>query len=496
MKKMSLKPIIMSALAAIAFGTVSVGTTFALFTDKAETKISVKAGVVDIENEIKDFVGYSMDPSDNAAEVVCTGGKFITGGTFALDDATKEITLEKVVPGDRIEFKASFKNKSNVAIKYRLSFKVSDDTGLASGLVFKKNGVAILPAADDWKSIDAGAPLQAEDQGEMLYSIELPKEAGNEYQDKSCKIVLACEAVQGNATVPFVKVSNSLYRIETREGLEEFATRVNAGESFINKTVELGSDMDLASSTLTTIGVDDAHHFQGTFEGNGHTIKNYTHDAGIETEKSLGGLFSTIGGATIQNLKLKNFVVSGFYAGALAATTGHAAYVNNVSVESATIKGHHYVGGLIGHGECVRVDGATAKDVAVTATPYFYEASNKFDDGDKVGGLLGYIAAEPNGWIKNSSVENVTAKGYRDVGAILGCMTKSSAGTGEWSGNSVKGTINLTADQNTNSYGEKAVNLDGYDTNEKNGIGRIASQLATYTAADVSGATYTTTFVK
>ena len=86
MKKISIKPIIMSALAAIAFGTVTVGTTFALFTDKAETKISVKAGVVDIENEIKDFVGYSMDPSDNAAEVVCAGGKFITGGTFALDD--------------------------------------------------------------------------------------------------------------------------------------------------------------------------------------------------------------------------------------------------------------------------------------------------------------------------------------------------------------------------------------------------------------------------
>ena len=44
MKKMKLKPIIMSALAAIAFGTVTVGTTFALFTDKAETKINVQAG--------------------------------------------------------------------------------------------------------------------------------------------------------------------------------------------------------------------------------------------------------------------------------------------------------------------------------------------------------------------------------------------------------------------------------------------------------------------
>jgi len=48
-----IKPIILSAAAALAFGGIAVGTTFALFTSKAETTIDVKAGKIALKADLK-----------------------------------------------------------------------------------------------------------------------------------------------------------------------------------------------------------------------------------------------------------------------------------------------------------------------------------------------------------------------------------------------------------------------------------------------------------
>jgi len=58
---MTLKPIVMSALAAIAFGTVTVGTIFALFIDKAEAVIRIWLGKIDVSLEATNLKIYSSE---------------------------------------------------------------------------------------------------------------------------------------------------------------------------------------------------------------------------------------------------------------------------------------------------------------------------------------------------------------------------------------------------------------------------------------------------
>jgi len=223
MKRKNLKPMIISALLAVGFGATSVGTSFALFTDHADTNISVTAGKVDIASTFTNLAAYSMDPEDNAKEVNrTTEGTFYTGGTFAFDANLGTVTLSKIVPGDRITFDASFTNKSNVDIKYRFFVKVIDDNGLFSGLEVKFGDVALSKTSGVWKTLAASQDFGIDDLKNGTISLTLPKAAGNEYQDKSCTVQFGYEAVQGNADVEdtwtgntynYEEVKDYLYRV-------------------------------------------------------------------------------------------------------------------------------------------------------------------------------------------------------------------------------------------------------------------------------------------
>lgn len=76
--------------------------------------------------------------------------------------------------------------------------------------------------------------------------------------------------------------------IGTAEELKNFAVRVNAGESFKNKTVLLTAHIDLSKyPDWTPIGRYESRQFDGIFDGQGYVIDNLY-------SKS-GGLFGYVG---------------------------------------------------------------------------------------------------------------------------------------------------------------------------------------------------------
>lgn len=88
--------------------------------------------------------------------------------------------------------------------------------------------------------------------------------------------------------------------------------------------------------------------FSGVFNGNNHTITGSTYN--FETENA--GLFYSLNGASIKNLTLKSFKISGDYStvGVLAGSANNSA-VSNVSVDNSTITNtqvNGIAGGLIG----------------------------------------------------------------------------------------------------------------------------------------------------
>ncbi|MGN1052032.1 MAG: hypothetical protein ACI4SH_01420, partial [Candidatus Scatosoma sp.] len=135
-----------------------------------------------------------------------SAGTFKNGGTAVLDGET--LTLTNITPGDKAISKISITNNSNVNVQYRVKIDCTDGYVLMSGLKFivgqsvtegEVNGTdysSVLSYTSEWASLYA-----LQDIEDVYVSLELPVEAGNEYQNLTTSIRYTVEAVQGNASV-------------------------------------------------------------------------------------------------------------------------------------------------------------------------------------------------------------------------------------------------------------------------------------------------------
>ena len=192
------KALIGSALAIAMSTSIAAGGTFALFTDKAEVNVAITAGKVDVDANISALRLYSMDRYMGDDAVV-----FENLGTATLTNKT--LTLTNITPGDKVEFDIDVTSMSNVKTKMRTSIiDMSADDSLMKGLKIVVDGEELdivgSAAISSWKTVDPTAGLDEEDK-KMTVSIELPAEAGNEYQEKVANLTISLEAVQWNAEV-------------------------------------------------------------------------------------------------------------------------------------------------------------------------------------------------------------------------------------------------------------------------------------------------------
>ncbi len=231
------KALIGSALAIAMSASVAAGGTFALFTDKAEVNVAITAGTVDVEAAVSDIKLYSMDRQMD-------GMSFENLGTVSFDKESNLLTLTNITPGDKVVFNAGFSNLSNVKTKIRTVIADSSDNAeLMDGLVIKINDTeAVLNGsqyASNWIEVDPNAALT--ENNEMIVSIELPADKGNEYQAKSAKLRIAVEAVQWNG------VSD----ISTADGLVEAIN--GASEISLSQDIDL-NDQLVVTNDLTIYG--------------------------------------------------------------------------------------------------------------------------------------------------------------------------------------------------------------------------------------------------
>ena len=257
-----------------------------------------------------------------------------------------------------------------------------------------------------------------------------------EVKCKACGLVLV--------TIP---ASNEL-EIRTVEDLKAFADTVNAGTDYAGKTVLLMENIDLSGELWTPIGQGD-NRFKGIFVGNDKTLMNLKVDQ--TSSDNTAGFFGVLNGE-VQNLKFMNAEISGTTSvGVVAGKIFNTGSISNVEVTMAEVSGNHYVGGIVGY-MYGSVSNCVVDDITVTATPN--AVSGGYDNGDKVGGIVGYAAEESP--VMGCSATDVTLTAFRDVGGIAGSAIGSSFVTG----NSVDG-VTITVDQITYFYGEKDVNAAG-----------------------------------
>lgn len=197
--------------------------------------------------------------------------------------------------------------------------------------------------------------------------------------------------------------------IGTVEELCAFAARVNAGESFTNKTIALTADLDLSAVTdWVPIGRSSKSQFDGLFDGQGHVIDNLY--------STKGGLFGYAGtNAVIRNVGLASGEIG---ASNLSFVGGIIRWSNGANVlncwNGADIYCSGYSGGIVG----------TVRDGGESAICGCYNVGSVYASVDVVGGIVGHLATSSMGTSVNVTVTDCynagAIKANNNAGGIVG----------------------------------------------------------------------------
>ncbi|MBQ3493215.1 MAG: hypothetical protein IJA88_03830 [Clostridia bacterium] len=226
------------------------GATFALFTSESKVNIAVTSGTVKIEATLAENVELYSDG-------VAQQGTFANGGTASVSG--QQATFDNFMPGDKAVFSIKVKNYSDVAIMYRVSIDKVEDTGLFEALKISFddvdfNGYSLSAWSNDLDTVK---------EKTVKVSVELPMGIGDDYQDKTCKLLFKVEAVQGNA------VSSTPTNATQLENALNYGGVVTLGADIVlDKPIVVNADavatLDFAGNTIST-----SSNFVGT-----HAIEN------------------------------------------------------------------------------------------------------------------------------------------------------------------------------------------------------------------------------
>lgn len=260
--------------------------------------------------------------------------------------------------------------------------------------------------------------------------------------------------IGNNNLFPGMYEKNGVYHIVSRDGLLYFAEKVNKYNNKLSgKTVLLDSDLDMSGIDFTPIGKTVANYpgysFAGVFDGQDHTISNLKASSN-DPNHAAAGLFGTLLG-TVKNVNLTNVeITSTHYAGGVA--------------------------GYLGSNTGAKVLNCTVNGGTITSTPELI--GDKYDNGDKVGGIAGYIVYGET--IDGCSVSNVTLKGYRDIGGILGCAANNKG---------VTTVTNCKVGENVKIVIDKEHNYKGYKSESEHNANNIIGRTTGTATLNTDGST-------
>ena len=238
----------------------------------------------------------------------------------------------------------------------------------------------------------------------------------------------------GEADTDWYDADLTEYHISTAEqlaGLAKLSSQTTNNVNFSGKKIYLDADIELLDKAWTPIGKYDYYgvtDFQGTFDGQGHTI------SGLNVSSSVGraGLFASAYKATIKNLTVYGKASNtsrgtGFAAGICAYARGctFEDLTNYVDVLSTTYKSGGIVGEIASGGttyvtRCVNYGTVSSTGSFTGVTTY------------ALGGVVGVVSQYGSNYktyIQNcANYGTVSAPGLQTVGGVIGAV-KAASGT-------------------------------------------------------------------
>ncbi len=310
-----------------------------------------------------------------------------------------------------------------------------------------------------------------------------------------------------DGTITADGVTGTIIGISTAQELEWLADAVNgvnglSRNNMSGKTFVLLNDIDMSGITdWTPIGDRDDYYngmFAGTFDGQGHTIRNLTMTSVNPSATSVTpayGLFGVLYNATVKNLTLSGFNFNntlitsttyetadsaGFLAGIVYTGDTTISYVN---VQNSVASGS--IAGLIGINWCDATNTLTISGCSVS----FTASSPSNDAAYTLGGIIGTAGS---GLTIRNCASFLNANGsYYYAGGIVGAMSPHTYSTSQTLATiedcSFNGSINTTDDNSKGIAGIVGVfNANVNNITSTTRISRVYSN-ATLSNTEASG---------
>ena len=190
----TIKIMISSALMIVLCLSLTIGSTYALFTQDDNVNIAVTSGRLAVKATLYIDEQYSPNNDGGVKTGWLSGNASTHGGN---------ITLDNMAPGDGVKFRIVIASDSSVAIKWQVIITYSGDDELRSNLN--------ISLGDEFQLVDTGSALVSGWNTLELDSnnaqtvtlsdciIELDEVAAI-MQTNSCAVTVTVYAVQANAT--------------------------------------------------------------------------------------------------------------------------------------------------------------------------------------------------------------------------------------------------------------------------------------------------------
>ena len=262
-----------------------------------------------------------------------------------------------------------------------------------------------------------------------------------------------------------VSQDGTTYTVFTSEGLSAWAENIAKSPNCIleaDKTVALPTDWPVITN------------YSGTFDGNGSTITGVSTVSG-----NYQGLFATVAGGTVQNVKLAEVDINGgTYSGAVVGYNKGGTIRNCEFVSGTVQNGSTCTGGIVGR-NYGSVIGCTVSGSVVGDSPY------------GVGGIAGYTESSSSGTVSliQDCTVNADVSGKSVVGGIIGVSTGDSTVinctiNGDVSGTSSVGGVVGQCRGNIENCTVSGVQINGTSSM----IGGIAGRFLSGTISNCSSA--------
>lgn len=358
------------------------GTTYAWFADTISSSDNrILTGNLDI-----DLLMYKTSQGDYVS--IADG----SGDIFAESNGGEGIVWEP----DKTEIAyLAVKNMGSLALKYDI--RLNTEGGLAGALEYAILGdvKAEDAASISWFELTGNSDTQTGNLEEGLIpvvrngiltprdetyylavAVHMPDNAPNGFQGDSITVDLTLVATQTSyeedsfgkgydAGAEYEEFSEDeavgavVVTVNTIEDFAQFTEAVNTSGEYEGVRVannpdvyvQLETDIDLSEyADFVGIGDGDQNSFDGTFDGNGYKITNYTAD-NVDSKLAL---FRTTNDADIINLMVEGFNLGTVtdtgseYGVLIGAVCGGDIVIDNVTVKNSTITGQRIIGALVG----------------------------------------------------------------------------------------------------------------------------------------------------